>query len=255
MSQTICKKMFKWLTFLSFGLSALFVILARIYTVFCSNVTIMYTAWPEVLEILVNVLECSIYGISFAFIIYAAYRFLESGSFRFVAVYAGSVLFKYIANYVVTWITDTGMSMEYLIENLTYVLIYAAIELAQAALVIWMIYRTMNHYHEFIKGQMKIAATLPGAEISVRTYVFPFSSLISWRNPLQKCALWSGIVISAFKIISRLIYDVNFGWPSSVVDALWMLIYYLLDLVVGLAVCLLITYLLMRFDSAEKSKL
>ena len=79
MSQTIYQKMLKRLFLLSFGLSALFVILARVYTVFCSNVVIMYTAWPEVVEIVVNGLECGIYGIAFAYILYMAYRFPEKG--------------------------------------------------------------------------------------------------------------------------------------------------------------------------------
>ena len=253
MSQTIYQKMLKRLFLLSFGLSALFVILARVYTVFCSNVVIMYTAWPEAVEIVVNGLECGIYGIAFAYILYMAYRFPEKGCLGGALVYGGSVLFKYLANYIVTWITDAGMSAEYLTENLTYVLIYVAMELVQAILIVGVIYRTMNGYHEFIKRQMKIAATLPGAEITPRTYAFPFSDLISLKNPLQKCALWSGLVVSAFKIVSRMIYDINYGWPGSVIDGLWMMIYYLLDLVVGFAVCMLITYLLMRFDNKEQA--
>ena len=254
MSQTIYQKIFKRLILLTFGLSALFVILARVYTVCCSNVVIMYTAWPEVLEILVNLLECGVYGIAFAFLIYAAYRFPEGSCVKLALWYAGSIVFKYIANYLVTWITDTGMSAEYLADNLTYILIYVAIELAQGALVLWMILRTMKSYHIFIAGQMKIAATLPGVEVSARTYAYPFTNLISWKNPLQKCALWSGAVIAAFKIISRLIYDISYGWPTSLADGLWMFIYYMLDVVVGFAVCLLITYLLMRFDNAEQNK-
>lgn len=254
MNHTLYRKMLRWLLGLSLGLSALFVIMARVYTVFCSNIVIMYTVWPEIMEILVNVLECGIYGIALAFLIYLGYRFPEEGIWHGSLIYGGSICFKYIANYLVTWITDTGMSSDYLIENLTYILIYVAIELAQASLIIFVIHRTLADYHQFVVGQMKIASTLPGAEVSARTYAFPFSALISRKNPLQKCALWSGIVISTFKIISRMIYDVNYGWPSSLVDGLWMIIYYLIDVVVGIAVCLFITYLLMRFDHAEHSK-
>ena len=247
--------MFKALTLFSFGLSAFFVILARLYTVACSDVVIMYTAWPEVIEILINVIECGLYGIAYAFLIYAAYRFPKERITKFALVYGGSVLFKYMANYVVTWITDTGMSTEYLMENLSYVLIYTAIELLQAVLMILVLFRTMKGYHEFVSHQQRIAANLPGAEVTVRTYAFPFRSLLSWKNPLQKCALWSGILITVFKSVSRLIYDISYGWPASIVDALWMVIYYLIDIFAGFAVCLLITYLLMQFDSKEQKLL
>jgi len=39
------------------------------------------------------------------------------------------------------------------------------------------------------------------------------------------------------------------------VDGLWMVIYYLIDVFAGFAVCLLITYLLMIFDSKENKKI
>ena len=112
----------------------------------------------------------------------------------------------------------------------------------------------MKAYHAFIERQQRIAANLPGSEICARTYAFPFSSLLSLKNPLQKCAFWSGVWITAFKMASRLIYDFSYGLPTSLTDALWILIYYLLDLFTGFAVCLLITYLLMSFDSREQRR-
>ena len=251
MNQAASQKLLRLLALLTFSLSALFVVLARIYTVSCSNIVMMYTAWPEIFEILINVLECAIFGIAYAILIYAAYRFPETRLSHFVMIYFGSVLFKYIANYLVTWITDTGMSLDYLLQNLLYILLFTALELAQATLVLLVTHHTMKAYHTFIKRQERIAATLPGTEISARTYVFPFSHLISLKNPLQRCAFWSGIWITLFKMASRMIYDISYGWPTSIVDALWILIYYLFDLFTGFAVCLLITYLFMLFDHRE----
>lgn len=254
MDQTMYRKKLREMLWLTFGLSAVFVIMAKIYAVACSDILIMYTAWPEVIEILINVLECGIYGISYAILIYAAYRFQREKITCLVLIYGGSVLFKYISNYVMTWLTDTGMSADYLLENLSYILIYTAIELLQCALVLLVVLRTMKDFHKFIEKQMRIAQNFSDVSITPRTYAFPFTALLSWKNPLQKCALWSGIVIAGFKMISRLIYDVGYGWPSSVVDALWMLISYLVDAFVGFAVCLLITYLLMQFDKKEDNK-
>lgn len=251
MNQAASKKLLRLLLIFSFGLSALFVMLARLYAVSCTDITIMYTAWPEVLEIVVNLVECVIFGIAYAVLVYAAYRLPEGGLKPYIIAYFGSVLFKYIGNYLVTWLTDTTMSADYLLENLTYILIYVAMELSQAVLVLLIIWRTMKAYHAFIERQMRIAANLPGAEVDVRTYAFPFTKLISLKNPLQKCALGSGALVSVYKIVSRVIYDVSYGAPTSVADALWMLVYYLTDIFVGFAVCLLITYLLMSFDRRE----
>ena len=251
MNSISSRKLLKLLALCSFGLSVLFVILARVYTVSCSNIVLMYTAWPEVFEILVNLVECSLFGIAYAILIYTAYRFPENRLTTFVMVYFGSVLFKYVANYLVTWITDTGMSVDYLLHNLLYILIFTAIELLQAALILLILRATMKSYHAFVAQQQRIAANLPGTEVSVRTYAFPFSALFSLKNPLQKCAFWSGFFISAFKMVSRLIYDISYGLPSSVTDALWMVIYYLLDIFMGVAVCLFITYLLMAIDHRD----
>ena len=254
MNQALYRKMLRGHSLFCFGLTALFVVLAKVYTITCTNVLIMYTAWPEIIEILVNVLECVIYGIAYAFFIYVAYRLGTNMLTKFALIYGGSVLFKYIANYIMTWLTDTGMSADYLIENLSYILIYTAIELVQAGLILFVIVRTMTAYHAFVAKQMKIAQALPDVQISARTYVFPFTALISNKNPLQKCAFVGGAVVTGFKIVSRLIYDISYGWPTSVADGLWMLIYYLIDFFAGLAVCLLITYLLMRFDANEQKK-
>ena len=252
MNPTVQQRLLKLLALLSFSLSALFVILARVYTVSCSNIVMMYTAWPEIFEILVNILECTIFGIAYAILIYVAYRFPNNRLSRFVAVYFGSVCFKYVANYLMTWITDTGMSFDYLLQNLLYILLFTALELLQATLVLLVVRYTMKAYHAFIDRQQRIAANLPGTEISIRTYTFPFTTLISLKNPLQKCAFWSGVWIAVFKIASRLIYDISYGLPTSPTDALWIVIYYLLDIFTGFAVCLLITYLLMTFDSREQ---
>ncbi len=252
MDQIAYKKLSRLLLLWTFGLSALFVILARIYTVSCSDIVLMYTAWPEVLEILINLLECTVFAIAFAVFIYTAYRIPRCGLWKFFVIYSGSVLFKYIGNYFVTWITDTGMSVDYLLHNLTYILIYTAMELAQAALVFLIVLKTMKAYHAFVERQTRIAASLPGAEVTVRTYAYPFSKLISLKNPLQKNAFWSGGIVALFKVISRAIYDISYGMPTSITDAFWMIIYYLWDLFIGFAVCLLITYLLMTLDQREQ---
>lgn len=248
MDLAVSKKLSKYLWIFSFGLSALFLILARLYTVSCADIIFMYTIVPELLSILVNVVECLLFGIAFAIWIYAAYQAPKGTLGRLFAIYTGSVFFKYVGNYILTWITDTGMSPDYLLQHLTYILIFIAIELLQAGIVLLIIWKTMSAYHVFLQRQMRIAANVPGAEINARTYVFPFSELISLKNPLQKNAFWCGCVISIFKVVSRLISDISYGWPASIMDAMWMFIYYFADLFVGFAVCLLITYLLITFD-------
>ena len=251
MNHTFSQKIPRKLAILSFGLSALFVVLARLYTVSCADIVFMYTVVPELLEILVNLLECAIYGIAYGLCIYAAYRDSARLFRRCALIYGGSVLFKYLGNYFMTWITDTHMSASYLLENLLYIFLYTLIELAQAAIILLVILRAMKSYHTFIAKQQRIAQALPDAKITLRTYAFPFSKLISLKNPLQKCAFWAGTTVTIFRIVSRLIYDISFGLPTSLVDALWIVVYYLLDFFVGFAVCLLITFLLISMDQKD----
>lgn len=248
------KKLFRTLFFFTFGLSALFVLLARLYTISCTDVSVMYTALPEVLSIIINIVECTIFGIAYAYLIWVAYSRPACGIRRYVILYAVSVLFKYLLNYMVTWLTDTGMSAAYLLENLSYILIYATIELLQGAIVLWMTLRITRQLHAYVAHRQSIAANLPDVHIDVRSEVFPFAKLLSWQNPLQRCALIAGMTVSAFKVVSRMIYDFTYGLPTSVVDGMWMLIYYLMDLFIGFAICMLITYLLMTLDSrAQKA--
>ncbi len=251
MDQTTHKKKLLQLFLLTFGLSALFVLLARLYTITSSDVMVMYTIWPEIIYISINVLECSVYGIAYAYLIYVAYRFWDKLPL-FALCYGVSVCFKYLLNCLVTWIVDAGMSSEFLLDNLWVVFVYIAIELLQASIFVFLLWLTMRKFHAFVAQQAKIAVKLPGTEVTARTYAYPFTSLLSLQNPLQASACYGGLIVTGFKVISRLISDINVGWPVSLADALWILLYYTLDIFAGFAVCMLITYLLIRFDQISQ---
>ena len=59
-----------------------------------------------------------------------------------------------------------------------------------------------------------------------------FSCIYSKRNPLQRVALKTGIMLSVIKIITRIRYDIMYGAPSGISEILIMVVYYLSDVLV-----------------------
>lgn len=248
----ISRKLFWLLCILSFGLSTAFVILAKCYTLAWSDVTTADTVLPILLDYLSKIAEWCLYITAYAIIFYELYTEGVAPARKFIFVYAGSVFFKYLLNYLVTWITDAGMSSEYLADNLTYIGIYIGIEWLQLLFIMLMAVSSAKAYHKFLAGQRKLAATLPNYTLEERNYTFPFKKLFSTENVLQKNALWAGFVLTVFRVVSRMIYDITYGAPSDAADLMWMIFYYTVDIVVGMVSIIAITALFMRFDKMEQ---
>jgi hypothetical protein len=59
-----------------------------------------------------------------------------------------------------------------------------------------------------------------------------FDKLLYFKEPFNRAILSIGIVLSAIKIVTRLLYDISYGTPSSLVEILWMVFYYSLDMLI-----------------------
>ena len=63
--------------------------------------------------------------------------------------------------------------------------------------------------------------------------ILPIKGLTDKYNPLLRAALYSGIVVTGFRIIVQLIADIDLGAPSSFAVTLIMLILYATSIVYG----------------------
>ena len=104
---------------------------------------------------------------------------------------------------------------------------------------------------DFIKEKKALEGKLPDYHFDEHSVFFPFVKLFNTQNPLQKIALWQGIVIMASKIIQIIILDISIGWPQSLLDLLWMIFTYLSFVVLGFVSYLIIIFVLIGLNSKE----
>ncbi len=65
------------------------------------------------------------------------------------------------------------------------------------------------------------------------TLVYPHIKQPLKADAIKRGALASAAVLVVFRVLGRLIYDFHYGMPTDIIDALWMLLYYSTDVLIG----------------------
>ena len=76
------------------------------------------------------------------------------------------------------------------------------------------------------------SCVLKNHEVPTAEYL-PLKKIYSKGNPLQISAIFAGLVLSAVKVLSRIIYDVFYGLPESLIEVLSMILFYASDMLVS----------------------
>ena len=225
-------------------------ILAPLYTYMSADVLFSVTVIPEIIKIIMDIIDVLSYSLCFSTIIYSIYKFSLSGSVRLMIVYCAAVLLKYAANVGATFIFDGKVSL----ETASYVVVYFTLDAAillTVALIAAGIFKKYKENRAYLK---KANNALGKATPSVEDELFGGSKLFVRSNPLHRSALWTGIILSLIKILSRLLFDIAYGAPSSAADALWMITYYISDILITVIVYAISLYLFTHFHSKEQSE-
>ncbi len=195
---------------------------------------------PVLIDVVPYVTDlCELIGILVAYtaILFAA-RSASPAQWRgYIISFTLLTVYKYIAKIVVTIITNGSLpSVKSLfIDILLGVLLPLALEMVQLVIVLLIIKAVMHHAEEFINERKSLEGKLESYHFDEDAFFFPFTSLINKHNPLQRSALWMGVVITISKAAQLLINDIMIGPPQDIEDLLWMLLYYSMCAVVGFA--------------------
>ena len=84
---------------------------------------------------------------------------------------------------------------------------------------------------------------------------FPFKKTFDLHNPLQRSAFIMAIIMGSIHIASRIIYDLYYGLPSTLVDLLWMVTYYLSDVVSALIMYLIAIFFFVKLNEKDNAEL
>ena len=212
---------------LSFGLTLA-------YLACNNNIVLFQSALPEILDVFRELIEFLAWALALVLISYAS---LFCGSnktaVRLLFLLSGLLLVRRIFDLCAILLINHRISMH---EDLFYNLFYWIFDLVLVLISWLLISSTIKAYlrRRTVTGK---ARALFGADtkfIISTEEVYPFGKCFSKTNPLQACFLKNAILFSASKILSRLIFDLDYGAPEGLGDLLLMFFYYLSDLIFGL---------------------
>jgi len=198
LSQTTIRK--RLFIYLIISVSVLFtlisLVLSPIISTVSSNIIYKNTLLPDVLILLTDILNLIALSVCSAIIIYSIVKLGMSASSTLIVTYITAVFLKYSVDMAISYLLFNTID----ISVITSYVVAFLIDFLIILLIAFFSYRASR------KGKSMMVT-----------------------------AIISAILLSLFKVVSRVIYDISYGAPTDLTDFLWMVIYYTSDILVGVA--------------------
>ncbi len=218
------------------------VVLSAVYSVLCtplnliltSDILMMQTVWPLLLDLVMSVLNFLFFWVSFAYLIHGIVRTGLKTSAPLLVSYAclsvGRYLLSMLASFVILGFPEGDVFFSLYFSELVFYVIMDLLQAALAVLILWKLTKKSGSWEELM----------------------PAAKIFDKHNAVQLSALLVSAIPAAVSLLSRLFYDINYGAPASGQDLVWMVVYYLSDLLSLLAGYLVMLLLLNRFALKEE---
>ena len=196
--------------------AVLYLALSAAYALTVSNILYLSGVLPVIIEVFVWLFGLLSYGVIFSLLIYSVFLFGAKGALPQALIHCAILLFiKNLANTVIqSWILGIHTTFPDLL-----------LPLANALLDIALVFVVILIAH--VKQKK-------GRKTTDRTAA------------LRPTAFLVAIIISATKLVSRIVYDLGYGAPSDLNDLLNMLIGYTSDLSI-IAIIFLVSHLTFKY--------
>ena len=232
-SNTQKKSPLRWLTptmaLFSLGLFAILSLGLTLFYNYCNTDILLYSSvLPEILKMLIDLLEVGIYAICFSLLLFSAFfRHENAPSLSLLFIYIGALVFRRICDLVGVLILYGSLDS----LDLTYAMVYILLDTALGLTVFFLSRSGANRYYRNQANALRGGALFGDGEVRLSTEsIHPFRSIIDTKNLIQSRVLTVAIVLSGIKVLSRLVYDIDYGAPADVKEFFIMVVYYLSDL-------------------------
>lgn len=230
------------------------IVLAPLYLKSINDVGFGFDFLPDILDALMLLCHLASFFIGYAIIAYSLFRFSGKKVWASIFIFAGTTAYKYALNLVAGWLIFDGIPTKTSEINLALlsVLSNIALELVQHAIVIVICYVIIRKALPAYFLKEKQMRKMGDDKFDIRECVFPFTSVCSSKNPLQRSAFYAALTISVLQIVQLLIHDIFIGGlPTSLADTLWMIVYYIGSVVIGALCYLFMILVIAKLDSHE----
>ena len=235
---------------LGFGIKAL--LLHPLFIQLASNVAYQNTWYTNILYYLIDggLIDLAVFAVCYPTTAYAVWKDGLKASRPVVTAFSLITACKFLLNYIMSCLTDTGFpDPDEFLRDLPPILLTLILELLQYALVIALMLLAKKRYESRV-SYAEIRGEL--TETKTPSPVFPFTKLVSLKNPLQFTAFWTSVLLVFSRELGYHVYEItlylNFGSTDGWAD---MLLNLLCDLAVGVLVYFAALLLLPRFHSKD----
>ena len=219
--------------------------IASFYAIVCtavsrwasSDVLIADTVFPSIWDMIQRTVMISFYWVAFSFWCYLSARYTMRKSASFLIVYLACVVVRYF----LSWLIGALMLLEpfewsVFFEDLLYTVLDILFDLMQMGLVILLFYLFVARKKTSQKIEIQIGKA------------FAFS------NPFLRCLLFSAMIPAVIRILSRIRYDIFYGAPQDIFDLLFMIFYYVSDVLFALIGYLVIYLIVSHLKLREEER-
>ncbi len=207
---------------------------------------------PDILEALQWIVNLLCFFICYSITDFAIYRFSLPQYWIYILIFSLTTVVKYLLNTVSAFFVfgRAPSDKEELKQQIGIIVLNTVVELLQYALVVISSTALLSKFKKLSSIAEKSASKM-GVDYDRRSKIFPFTKLVTTKNPLQHSALWSALIVTLFMVVNRLIFDIAIGFPVDIVDGLWMAAGYLSDVLFGVLGYLIMILVFNRCDTQD----
>ena len=241
-------------TLLLSGAMIFYIIFVCLNEEFGSNIIYAGTMLSEITEWLYLGMEILAFFVAYAYAIYVLFTHGVKQAMPYAWIFAITVGARYLTLYLINWLAF-GLKTEDLLFQGIMTLLSLALELFQYAVMFVIAYLLIRRYNRIYEVMAQGASQLNQQPTHRKLLIFPYRKIDLKNDPLRYSAFWIALTLGGIRVISRIRYDVTYGAPEGIVDLIWMMLYYTVDILIGVAAYFVILYIVRRLTlSAETTE-
>lgn len=218
------------------GLFAVYIALILLNNEFSSNIVFAQTMLDDLSEWAYLLIELLAIVTSYTFFLFSLFSDGPRGGVGMLISYVAVTALRHA---VLLWLGFGELWSEF--ANL-------ALELLQFGLIVLVCYLSVRSFDRTYTV-MKQGSTALGRFCPARAeLVYPRKKQPIKSDPIKRGTLASAVILSGFRVIGRLIYDFHYGMPTDLVEALWMLLCYSVDVLIGIGGYFLMLWIVRRLS-------
>ena len=235
------------------GAMLLYILFVCLNEEFSSNIIYAGTMLSEITDFLYLGIEILAFYIAYGYAIYILFANGTKRALHYAGLYAIIAGARYVVLFLLNWLAF-GLQVEDMLFQALISLWGLVLELIQYAAMFLIAYLLIRRYNRIYDVMSEGAVQLKQQPVERSRLIFPYRRVALKNDPLRFSACLIALTFGGIRVMSRIRYDIIFGAPGSLTDLLWMIVYYTMDVAIGVAAYFVMLYIVRRLTVLNEVK-